>query len=45
LRLDKEGSHLGHGERLLALGLLGLSILVSVIGVVGNVYTLKSKSE
>jgi amino acid permease len=45
LKLDKEGSRLGHGEKLLALGLLGLSILVSVIGVVGNVYTLKSKSE
>lgn len=45
LRLDKEGSRLGHGERLLSLGLLGLSIVVSVIGVVGNVYTLKSKSE
>ncbi|WVZ79225.1 hypothetical protein U9M48_026829 [Paspalum notatum var. saurae] len=43
LRLDKEGSRLGHGERLLSLGLLGLSIVVSVIGVVGNVYTLKSK--
>ncbi|KAF8687159.1 hypothetical protein HU200_042823 [Digitaria exilis] len=45
LRLDKEGSRLGHGERLLSLGLLGLSIVVSVIGVVGNIYTLKSKSE
>jgi len=45
LRLDKEGNRLGHGERLLSLGLLGLSIVVSVIGVVGNVYTLKSKSE
>jgi amino acid permease len=45
LRLDKEGSRLGHGERLLSLGLLGLSIVVSVIGVVGNVYTLKSKSD
>jgi amino acid permease len=44
LRLDKEGSRLGHGERLLSLGLLGLSIAVSVIGVVGNVYTLKSNS-
>lgn len=45
LRLDKEGSRLGHGERLLSLGLLGLSIVVSIIGVVGNIYTLKSKSE
>ncbi|CAD6336103.1 unnamed protein product [Miscanthus lutarioriparius] len=43
LRLDKEGSRLGHGERLLSLGLLGLSIVVSVIGVVGNVYTLKNQ--
>ncbi|XP_062229392.1 amino acid transporter AVT6E-like [Phragmites australis] len=45
LRLDKEGSRLGHGERLLSLCLLGLAIIVSVIGVAGNVYTLKSKSD
>lgn len=46
LRLDKEGGErLGHGERLLALGMLGLAIVVSVVGVVGNVYSLKSNSD
>ncbi|GJM97874.1 hypothetical protein PR202_ga14834 [Eleusine coracana subsp. coracana] len=45
LRLDKEGCRLGHVERILSVGLLVLAIIVSVIGVVGNVYTLKSKSE
>ncbi|KAE8792218.1 putative sodium-coupled neutral amino acid transporter 6 [Hordeum vulgare] len=45
LRLDKEGECLGRGERLLSLGMLGLAIVVSVVGVVGNVYSLRSKSE
>uniref|UniRef100_A0ACD6ABU5 Uncharacterized protein n=1 Tax=Avena sativa TaxID=4498 RepID=A0ACD6ABU5_AVESA len=46
LRLDKEGAeHLGRGEKLLALGMLGLAIVVSIVGVAGNVYTLKSKSD
>jgi hypothetical protein len=46
LRLDKEGLEcLGRGERLLALGMLGLAIVVSVIGVAGNVYSLRSKSD
>lgn len=45
LRLDKEGECLGHGERLLSLGMLGLAVIVSVVGVVGNVYSLKSKSD
>jgi amino acid permease len=45
LRLDKEGCRLGHVERILSLGLLVLAIIVSIIGVVGNMYTLKSKSE
>lgn len=45
LRLDKEGECLGRGERLLSLGMLGLAIVVSVVGVVGNVYSLRSKSD
>jgi amino acid permease len=45
LRLDKEGCRLGHVERIRSLGLLVLAAIVSIIGVVGNVYTLKSKSE
>ena len=46
LRLDKEGAErLGRGERLLVLGMLGLAIVVSVVGVAGNVYSLKSKSD
>jgi amino acid permease len=45
LRLDKEGCRLGHVERIRSLGLLVLAAIVSIIGVVRNVYTLKSKSE
>lgn len=46
LKLDKEGLEcLGHGERILAIGMLGLAIIVSVVGVAGNVYSLRSKSD
>jgi amino acid permease len=45
LRLDKEGCGLGHVERIMSLGLLVFAVVVSIIGVVGNVYTMKSKSE
>ncbi|KAG8075150.1 hypothetical protein GUJ93_ZPchr0006g44778 [Zizania palustris] len=44
LRLGKEGESLGKGERLLSLVMLAVAILVSIVGVIGNVYSLKSKS-
>ncbi|EAZ01859.1 amino acid transporter AVT6E [Oryza sativa Japonica Group] len=44
LRLDKEGKSLGKGERLLSIVMLGLAMVVSIIGVIGNVYSLRSKS-
>ncbi|CAM0909244.1 unnamed protein product [Alopecurus aequalis] len=46
LRMDKEGGErLGRVERLLAIGMLGLAVVVSIVGVAGNVYSLRSKSE
>ncbi|KAJ3679154.1 hypothetical protein LUZ60_017165 [Juncus effusus] len=44
LRFDKEGKKLKSGERILAVGMLVLAMIVSVIGVAGNIYSL-NKSE
>jgi Transmembrane amino acid transporter protein len=45
LRLDKHGKCLTNAERYLSFTMLVLAIIVSVIGVAGNVYSLKNKSE
>lgn len=46
LRLSKEGSSgLSQAERLLSWVMLTLAIIVSVVGVVGNIYGIKSHSE
>ncbi|KAJ4798956.1 Amino acid transporter-like protein [Rhynchospora pubera] len=45
LRLDKQGKCLTKTERYLSFTMLVLAIIVSVIGVAGNIYSLKNKSE
>ncbi|KAJ3708080.1 hypothetical protein LUZ61_011785 [Rhynchospora tenuis] len=45
LRLDKQGKCLTKAERYLSFTMLVLAIIVSVIGVAGNIYSLKNKSE
>lgn len=45
LRLSKEGISLSLTERLLSWFMLTLAIVVSVAGVIGNVYSIKSQSE
>lgn len=44
LRLDNQGKSLSRGERILAWFMLVLAVVVSVIGVAGNIYSLKNKS-
>lgn len=44
LRLSKEGNGLSYLERSLSWFMLTLAIIVSVVGVIGNIYTLKSDS-
>ncbi|KAM7483608.1 hypothetical protein LguiB_008191 [Lonicera macranthoides] len=44
LRLGPQGSGLTHGEKLLSWFMLILAIIVSVVGVVGNLYSMESKS-
>ncbi|KAL4180105.1 hypothetical protein AMTRI_Chr13g90460 [Amborella trichopoda] len=45
LRLDRQGKVLGHGERMLSWSMLTLALVVSVIGVIGNVYGMKGHSD
>ncbi|KAG5537480.1 hypothetical protein RHGRI_024797 [Rhododendron griersonianum] len=45
LRLGKQGHGLTHIEKLLSWFMLVLAMIVSIVGVVGNIYSLKSKSE
>ncbi|CAI9786943.1 unnamed protein product [Fraxinus pennsylvanica] len=45
LRLSKEGSRLSHGERFLSWLMLTLAIIVSLVGVIGNIYSIQSQSE
>ncbi|CAI9267417.1 unnamed protein product [Lactuca saligna] len=45
LRLSSQGPGLSSRERFLAWLMLSLAVMVSVVGVVGNVYSLQSKSE
>ncbi|KAI3463434.1 hypothetical protein Pfo_020097 [Paulownia fortunei] len=44
LRLSKEGNGLSHAERLLSWLMLTLAIIVSIVGVVGNIYSINSHS-
>lgn len=45
LRLSKEGSGLSYFERLLSWLMLSLAIMVSIVGVIGNIYSLKGDSQ
>ena len=45
LRLDNQGKSLTHGERTLLWFMLVLAIVVSIIGVTRNIYSIRSKSE
>ncbi|XP_077216314.1 transmembrane amino acid transporter family protein [Tasmannia lanceolata] len=45
LRLNKLGEDLGRGEKLLSWFMLILAVLVSIIGVAGNVYSISGGSE
>lgn len=45
LRLDNQGTSLSRGERILSWFMFVLAIIVSIIGVTGNIYSLKNKSE
>ncbi|XP_072964018.1 amino acid transporter AVT6E [Typha angustifolia] len=45
LRLDKQGKNLRLGEKILSYAMLLLAMIVSIIGVIGNIYSLKSQSE
>ncbi|KAL2493492.1 Transmembrane amino acid transporter family protein [Abeliophyllum distichum] len=45
LRLSKEGNGLSHGEKFLSWLMLTLAIIVSFVGVIGNIYSIKSQSE
>ncbi|KAL3845991.1 hypothetical protein ACJIZ3_003394 [Penstemon smallii] len=45
LRLSKEGNGLSKGERLLCWFMLSLAIMVSIVGVIGNIYSMNSHSE
>ncbi|XP_028779189.1 amino acid transporter AVT6E [Neltuma alba] len=44
LRLSHQGG-LSHSERLFSWSMLVLAVIVSIVGVVGNVYSIKSKSD
>ncbi|KAJ0989514.1 hypothetical protein J5N97_007870 [Dioscorea zingiberensis] len=45
LRLDRQGKNLGHGARILLWLMLVLAGVVSIVGVVGNIYSLKNQSD
>ncbi|KAK9281913.1 hypothetical protein L1049_004821 [Liquidambar formosana] len=45
LRLGHEGGGLSHAEKLLSWLMLILAMVVSIVGVIGNVYSMKSQSE
>ncbi|OWM69602.1 amino acid transporter AVT6E isoform X1 [Punica granatum] len=45
LRLSPQGAGLSTGERILSWVMLVLAIIVSVVGIIGNVYSIRSKSE
>uniref|UniRef100_A0A5B7BAD1 Amino acid transporter transmembrane domain-containing protein n=1 Tax=Davidia involucrata TaxID=16924 RepID=A0A5B7BAD1_DAVIN len=45
LRLSRQGNGLSCGERLLSWSMLILAVVVSIVGVIGNIYSIKSQSE
>lgn len=45
LRLSKQGFGLTRSEKILSWCMLTLAIIVSIVGVIGNIYSLESKSE
>ncbi|KDP37031.1 hypothetical protein JCGZ_06087 [Jatropha curcas] len=45
LRLDQRGESLSHGEKLLSWFMLIMAIIVGIVGVIGNVYSLKGQSK
>lgn len=45
LRLDKQGVNLTRGEKVLLWMMLSWALLVSIVGVVGNIYSLQSDSS
>ncbi|KAK9098526.1 hypothetical protein Syun_025571 [Stephania yunnanensis] len=44
LKLNKQGEHLNHGEKILLWVMLVFAIVVSIVGVIGNVYSINSHS-
>ncbi|XP_038984092.1 amino acid transporter AVT6E [Phoenix dactylifera] len=45
LRLDKQGKNLGLGEKFLSWMMLVWAVVLSIVGVIGNIYSLRSGSE
>ncbi|KAF8407183.1 hypothetical protein HHK36_006309 [Tetracentron sinense] len=45
LRLNQQGRYLNHVEKLLSWLMLILAISVSIVGVIGNIYSINSQSE
>ncbi|KAJ9189977.1 hypothetical protein P3X46_001218 [Hevea brasiliensis] len=45
LRLSHRGESLNHGEKLFSWFMLIVAIIVSIVGVIGNIYSLKSQSK
>ncbi|XP_010250301.1 PREDICTED: probable sodium-coupled neutral amino acid transporter 6 [Nelumbo nucifera] len=45
LRLNHEGEDLSHGEKILSWLMLTLAISVSIVGVIGNIYSINSQSD
>lgn len=45
LRLNKNGAALQYGEKILSWLMLGLAVVVSIIGVIGNIYSISGQTE
>ncbi|OAY36936.1 hypothetical protein MANES_11G061300v8 [Manihot esculenta] len=45
LKLSDRGESLSHGEKLLSWFMLIMAIIVSIVGVIGNIYSLKGQSK
>ncbi|XP_058111434.1 amino acid transporter AVT6E [Magnolia sinica] len=45
LKLNQQGENLEHGVKILSWVMLVLAVLVSIIGVTGNIYSINSQSE
>nr|XP_010913357.1 amino acid transporter AVT6E-like [Elaeis guineensis] len=45
LRLDKQGKNLGSGEKFLSWTMLAWAVAIGIVGVIGNIYSLRSRSD